>query len=306
MVKEKLPLRERLHKWRGEILGKSPANITFNLILYACMTVFALVMLYPFLFVVLESMKSVIPTDTGIPEYTYSLSAYLYVFTGIDGLMWSFFWSILVALVASVAHVFCVMLAAYPLSKKNLKGRTAFLLFVVFTMLFNGGMIPFYLLMHDLHLVNNPLIYILPGLVSGFDIVIAKNFFGGISESLAESAQLDGAGHYKIFFHIYLPLSWPIMATIGLWSFVGKWNDWMTGLLYMPDRKNMVLIQTFLRRVLIAATSQSGEVVDTQILNMSRSIRMAIIVVGMLPVVLMYPFVQKHFVKGVMLGSVKG
>ncbi len=295
-----------LRKKRKELLGKTPGNIVFNVLLYLGMTVFSLIMLYPFLYVVVESLKSVIPTDTGIPKYSYSLSAYAYVFTGIDGLMWSFVWSIFISLVAALTHVFCVMLSAYPLSRKNLKGRTFFLMFVVFTMLFNGGMIPFYLLMHDIHLVNNPLIYILPGLVSGFDIIIAKNFLSGISDSLAESAQLDGAGHYQIFFYIYLPLSAPIMATIGLWSFVGKWNDWMTGLLYMTDRPNLMLIQTFLRRVLTAASTQSGEVVDTQILSMSRSIRMAIIVVGMLPVVLMYPFVQKHFVKGVMLGSVKG
>ena len=202
-------------------------------------------------------------------------------------------------------HVFCCMLTAYPLTKKGLKGRTGILLFILFTMLFSGGLIPYYLLIQDLHLMNNPLIYILPGLVSGFDIIIAKNFLSGISDSLAESAQLDGAGEYRIFFSIYLPLSGPIMATLGLWSFVGKWNDWMTGVLYMQGKPNLQLIQTFLRRILNAATTQSG-VADTEILNLSASIRMAIVVVGMLPIVLMYPFVQKHFVKGVMLGSVKG
>ena len=124
-----------------------------------------------------------------------------------DGLVWSFVWSLLVSLAATVLHVFCCMLTAYPLTKKSLKGRTGILLFILFTMLFSGGLIPFYLLIQDLHLMNNPLIYILPGLVSGFDIIIAKNFLSGISDSLAESAQLDGAGEYRIFFSIY-PVSY--------------------------------------------------------------------------------------------------
>lgn len=292
--------------WRRQMLGKTPGTILFNVILYAALLLFAAVMLYPFIFVITESLKTVVPTNTGIPQYTYNLSAYVYVVTKVEGFLRSFLWSIFIALAATGCHVFFCMLSAYPLTKKGLKGRNVILLFIVFTMLFNGGMIPFYLLMRDLHLFNNPLIYILPGLVSGFDIIIAKNFLGGISSSLAESAQLDGAGEYQIFLRIYLPLSKPIMATLGLWCFVGKWNDWMTGLLYMQQKPNMVLIQTFLRRILNAATTQQGGMVDSEVLNLSTSIRMAIIVVGMLPVVLMYPFVQKHFVKGVMLGSVKG
>ncbi len=299
------PQKSRLRLWREQILGKSPGNIIFNSVLYLFFLAFAIVMLYPFLFVVVESMQSVKPGTEGNPEYIYSLTAYVYVFTKVEGLTWSFFWSILVALAAAVAHVFCCMLTAYPLARKDLRGRTPILLFILFTMLFNGGMIPFYLLMQDLGLRNNPLIYILPGLVSGFDIIIAKNFMGGIPESLGESARIDGAGDYRIFFSIYLPLSGPIMATLALWTFVGKWNDWMTCLLYMDKQPDLQLIQTFLRRILTAATTQEG-VADVEVLALSGTIRMAIIVVGMLPIVLMYPFVQKHFVKGVMLGSVKG
>lgn len=297
---------QRLHLWRREMIGKTPGNIVFNLLLYTFLVLFAVVMLYPFFFVVVESLQTVVPGNTGVPQYIYDLSAYTYVITEVEGFLWSFLWSITVCIVAAGLHVFFCVLSAYPLTKKNLKGRNGFLLFIVFTMLFNGGMIPFYLLMRDLKLFNNPLIYILPGLVSGFDIIIAKNFLSGISPSLGESAYLDGANEYQTFLRIYLPLSKPIMATIALWSFVGKWNDWMTGLLYMQQKPELVLIQTFLRRILNAATTQQGGAVDSEVLNLSTSIRMAIIVVGMLPVVLMYPFVQKHFVKGVMLGSVKG
>ena len=305
MVTGRAAKKGPVRAWLQKIFGKTPGNIVFNVLLYLFFIAFSAVTLYPFLFVVLESMKSVIPGTAGSPQYVYNLSAYFYVFTEVDGLVWSFVWSLLVSLAATVLHVFCCMLTAYPLTKKSLKGRTGILLFILFTMLFSGGMIPYYLLIQDIHLMNNPLIYILPGLVSGFDIIIAKNFLSGISNSLAESAQLDGAGEYRIFFSIYLPLSGPIMATLALWSFVGKWNDWMTGLLYMQGKPDLQLIQTYLRRILNAATTQSG-VADTEILNLSASIRMAIVVVGILPIVLMYPFVQKHFVKGVMLGSVKG
>lgn len=302
MVKKNSSIRA----WRREILGKTPGTIVCNLILYVILILFALVMLYPFVFVVIESLQTVIPTDTGVPQYTYNLSAYIYVITEVDGFLWSFIWSVLISVAAAGLHVFFCVLTAYPLTKRNLKGRNGILLFIVFTMMFSGGMIPFYLLMRQLNLFNNPLIYILPGLVTGYDIIIAKNFLSNISPSLAESAQLDGAGEYRIFMQIYLPLSKPILATIALWSFVGKWNDWMTGLLYMTKNKDLVLIQTFLRRILNAATTQQGGMVDSEVLNLSTSIRMAIIVVGMIPVVLLYPFVQKHFVKGVMLGSVKG
>ncbi len=297
--------KSKLRLLRERILGKTPGSIIFNCLLYLFFVAFVAVMLYPFAYVVKESMQSVKPGTEGNPQYVYDFTAYLYVFTKVDGLAWSFIWSILVAAAAAVTHVFCCMLTAYPLSRKDLKGRTPVLLFILFTMLFNGGMIPFYLLMQDLHLFNNPLIYILPGLVSGFDIIIAKNFMSGIPESLGESARIDGASDYGIFFRIYLPLSGPIMATLALWSFVGKWNDWMTGLLYMESKPELQLIQTFLRRILNAASTQEG-VADQEILALSGTIRMAIIVVGMLPIVMMYPFVQKHFVKGVMLGSVKG
>ena len=291
------------------LFGKTTGDITFNGVLFVILTLFSFTMLYPFLHIVISSVQTVIPAGTGTVQYTYNLSAYRYVLFKVNGFSASFVWSIFVALATAVCHVFCCMLTAYPLSRKNLKGRKFFLLYMVFTMMFGGGLIPYYLLIRDLGLFNNPLIYILPALVSGYDVIIARNFLAGIPDSLAESAQIDGASHYQTFFRIYLPLSKPIMATLGLWMFVGRWNDWMTGLLYMPKRPDLAMLQTFLRRVLNLATAQSsgsGNAVDSTLINLSGSIRTAIIVVGMLPIVLMYPFVQKYFVKGVLIGSIKG
>lgn len=296
----------RLRKWRRKVIGKTPGSIAFNLLLYFFLAAFACCTLYPFVYVIIESLKTVVPTNNGVPEYTYNLSAYVYVLTKIDGFLRTFVWSIIVSLVYAFLHVFFTLLSAYPLTRKDLMGRNVILKFMVVTMLFGGGMIPWYLLMKDLGFFNNPLIYFIPGLISAGDIIIARNFLSGISPSLGESARIDGAGEYRVFLQIYMPLSKPIMATLGLWAFVGKWNDWMTGVLYMQQKPELALIQTFLRRVLNTTVSQSEGGADAEILNLGTSIRMAVIVVGVLPVVVAYPFVQKHFVKGVMLGSVKG
>ncbi len=306
MVNRTVTRQSRFRSFRRRIFGKTPPTIAFNLTLYIIFAIVAFVTLYPFLYVVVESLKTVVPTDTGIPKYTYNLTAYLAVFRT-DGLVWSFVWSIIIVLISSVTHVFFCMLTAYPLSKRHLRGRTGFLVYLLITMMFSGGLIPFYMLIQDIGLMDNPLVYVLPGLVSAFDVIIAKNFLQGIPDDLEESAKLDGASDYRIFFRIYIPLSMPIIATLALWCGVGKWNDWMTGVLYMANRQELQLIQNYLRRMLIDASSTStGGMGDTEIKNMAASVQMATIVVGTIPIILIYPFVQKYFVKGVILGSIKG
>lgn len=304
MVSEKT-VRSRLKSWRKRILGKTPGSIVFNVCLYAVFLGFAFVMFYPFWHVLSQSFTETIVTDIG-PREQFGIAAYTYLLTNKD-IWWRFCWSLIVSVIFTVLHVFFCMLSAYPLSKKYLRGRVKILVFIVFTMLFSGGMIPFYVLMGELGLMNNPLIYFLPGLVSGFDIIICKNYLQGIPESLAESAKLDGANDYTIFLVIYLPLSLPIMATIGLWAFVGKWNDWMTGVLYMSRYPDLQLIQTLLRTILNTSGSMSGDgsSISSDIISKGSAVRMAIVVFGTLPIVLMYPFIQKYFVKGVILGSVK-
>lgn len=286
------------------ILGKTIKDRVYNIIVYILATLVALITLYPFLYVVVESLKVVIPQDTGIAKYKFSLSAYGYILKDLD-LLWSFLWSIIVVLISTIIHVFCCVLSAYPLSKKRLRGRKIVLIYIIITMLFSGGLIPYFILMDDLHLFNNPLIYIVPCLISGFDVIIAKNFFQSIPEELEDAAKIDGANDYQIFFKIYLKISLPIIATLALWFAVGKWNDWMTGILYMTDKPKLQLIQNYLRRILSTTTSQSGAGSDTTTMALASNIKMAIIVVGTLPIILIYPFVQKYFVKGVILGSVK-
>ena len=285
--------------------GLKASDKIFNVLLYLFFIIFAFATIYPFLHVVSESLKVVVPTDTGVPVYKFSFSAYGEILKE-EELTWAFVWSILVVIVSTAAHVFCCMLSAYPLSKKHLRGRTGLLMYIVITMLFSGGLIPYYVLMDNLGFFSNPLIYVVPCLVSGFDIIIAKNFLQSIPQSLEEAAKLDGANDYVIFFKIYLPQSFPIMATLALWFAVGKWNDWATGVLYMAEVPRLQLIQNFLRRIIASSnTTTGGGAGDDKYMLMGDNMKMAIVVVGTLPIVMVYPFVQKYFVKGVMLGSVK-
>lgn len=280
-------------------------SVIFNILNYILLTVFALAMLYPFYYVLETSLK-VHDISGEVAIVKYNFSAYVTILNN-DGLVQSFLLSILTVAVSTIIHVVFTMLAAYPLSRKHFRGRVAFLLFILFTMLFSGGLIPYYLLItKDLKLQDNILVYIIPGAVGGFNIIIVKNFLQTIPESLEESAKIDGANDLRILVSIFIPLSLPIIATIALWHAVSKWNDWMTGVLYVRD-KNLRVIQNFLRDILITASSSDGQgVVDPEIMNMAESVKMAAIVIGTLPIILIYPFVQKYFVKGVLLGSVKG
>ena len=238
-----------------------------------------------------------------VPVKVLSFESYFEILNN-DGLLKAFGLSIGVVIVYVILHVFLTMLSAYPLSRSYLKGKKFILLFLVITMLFSGGLIPYYILIRDLGLRGNVLVYIIPGLISPFNIIIARNFIQSIPSEIFESARIDGANEAQILFRIVFPLSGAIMATIALWSGVGKWNDWMTGVLYMTKEKDLWMIQQFLRNILITASSGQG-VVDPEIMMMAEGVKMAAIVISIVPIIVIYPFVQKFFVKGVLLGSVK-
>lgn len=261
-------------------------------------------MLSPFIYVLAESVKAKKLID-GIPTSIIGLSAYVTVLST-PNIVTAFVNTILAVLFGTAFAVALTMVGAYPLSRRDLKGRNVMIMYVLITMLFNGGLIPFYILIRNvLRLTDNFLVYIVIGATGAFNIFIVKGYYQSISESLYEAAALDGAGEFRIFGLIYFPLSYPIMATIALWVAVGKWNDYMTGLLYI-ESQNKLLIQNVLRGMLSTATSTSGVGGDSSQLALSESIKMATVVISMIPILCVYPFVQKYFTKGVMLGSVKG
>ncbi|MEK3916515.1 carbohydrate ABC transporter permease [Paenibacillus sp. FSL H7-0331] len=197
-------------------------------------------------------------------------------------------------------------MTAYPLAKAYFPLRRTWIVLIVFTMIFSGGLVPNYLLIKELGLLNSLWALILPGLISPFSLLIVRNFFQSIPVSLEESARIDGASELTVMRRIVLPLSMPVMATIALWTAVGHWNAFFDAILYMTD-KNKLVLQVILRKIILE--HQMIGQYDGAGLNMrtaQEAVEAATIIVSTLPILIVYPFLQKHFVKGVMLGSIKG
>lgn len=200
--------------------------------------------------------------------------------------------------------MFVITTAGYALSKE-FKGRTALMWFFVFTMLFGGGLIPSYLLNTALGLKNNFLVYIIPGAFSCYNLILIMNFFKSIPKALEEAALIDGASFFTVLWKIYLPLSKAGLATVALFIMVGNWNEWFTGILYMSDTKNYPLA-SFLQVIVVQGNKQDLALDPTSALAMSeRTIKAAQVFIGALPILLVYPFLQKYFVKGMVMGAVK-
>ena len=264
-----------------------------------------LVTLFPIVYVLFKSLTTYSVDILGNKSTKFDLGAYEYIFRD-DAILKAFLLTAFVVIVSTALHVFITMLAAYPLSKENLKGGKLMLVFVLITMVFSGGLMPYYILIGDLGLRNNIMVYIVPGLISGFNIIVARNFLAGIPNSLIESAKIDGASDFTIFFKIIIPLSKPIICTIALWFAVAKWNDWMTGLLYIRQG-DLKLLQNVLRDMLISGSGMNDALGlgTSDKFMLMENIKMAVIIVATVPILCVYPFVQKYFINGTMLGAVK-
>lgn len=206
--------------------------------------------------------------------------------------------------------LFFTALMAYAVSVKTLPGRTFFNFFFYFTTMFGGGMIPYYMLLRDLNLTKSFWLYVIPGIYSFFNFMLLRTNFSTIPSELRESAQIDGAGDVRTLFQIYLPLSMPILATLALFIGVGHWNDWFTGAYYQSDM-SLFPAATLLQKLLgeAASTIKSGQETVAQGGLQSytpQSLQMAFVMILTMPIVIVYPFLQKYYVKGVMVGSVKG
>lgn len=264
-----------------------------------------LVTMFPILYVLFKSLTTYSVDTLGKKSTKFDFGAYEYIFRD-DAILKAFLLTTFVVIVSTTLHVFITMLAAYPLSKENLKGGKAMLIFVLITMVFSGGLMPYYILIGDLGLRNNVMVYIVPGLISGFNVIVARNFLAGIPSSLIESAKIDGASDFTVFFKIILPLSKPIICTIALWFAVAKWNDWMTGLLYI-QQADLKLLQNVLRDMLISGSGMNDALGlgTSDKFMLMENIKMAVIIVATVPILCVYPFVQKYFINGTMLGAVK-
>ncbi|KUP32001.1 carbohydrate ABC transporter permease [Bacillus halotolerans] len=236
---------------------------------------------------------------------TFTLDAYRYVFST-PTFIRSMGVSIFITVAGTAVQLFFTFTMAYPLAKRHVKGRNLLLNLVIFSMLFSGGMIPTYLVVKSLGLLDSYWALILPMAINPFNLIIIKNFFQQLPRELEESAKIDGCSEIGVFWRIALPLSKPVIATFALFYAVGIWNDFFHALLYINDSAKWPL-QMVLRQVTILSdlTATNGETMQNTI-PPEQGIKLAVIVIATIPILAVYPFLQKHFAKGMLIGSVKG
>lgn len=291
-------------------MKKSLSYRIFLVINTTLLIVLALSCLYPFLnmfAISLSTNEAVMTGNVSIWPQGFNIEAYSRILK--EAQFWTGYKNTLIyTVIGTLVSLGMTIICAYPLSRKNLVGRKYILLFMIFTMYFGGGLIPSYLLIKNLGMMNTLAAIVLPGAISVYNMLIMKTFFQGIPESLIEAAQIDGMGHWGILCKIVLPLSKPILATMTLFYAVGYWNDWFTPLIYMNSNSKYP-VTLFLRDIVMGVTlqAQSGQAIDaTSATNvMAQTMQSATVMLVTIPILCIYPFVQKHFVKGVMLGSVK-
>ena len=210
--------------------------------------------------------------------------------------------TILITVIGTAVNLVLTGLMAYPLSRRNLPGRNFFLLMIVFTLLFSGGIIPTYLVVKSLGLLDSIWAMILPNAIWSFNVLIMKSFFEGLPEELFESARMDGAKEFRILLQIVTPLSIPVLLTVGLFYLVGHWNEFFQAIFYVTDR-TLYPLQVVVREILM----QSQQPLENaENMMPTQTMQMAAVMIASLPVIIIYPFLQKHFTKGMLLGSIKG
>lgn len=293
---------------RKQNLGDSIFSITNGIFMLFVMVV----TLYPFLNTIAVSFNNGLDTIRGgiyLWPREWTLQNYVSVFQN-PNLTQAAFISVARTVVGTVVQLFCTAMLAYVLSRKEYMFNKLVTTLFVMTMYFSGGLIPGYMLIKQVGLLNSFWVYIIPGLIGVFNMIVIRTYIQGLSEGLIESAKMDGAGDFRIFMRIVLPLSKPVLATVALFIAVGQWNSWFDSMLYTAGNRNLTTLQYELMKLLSSATSQGGTVnVDSfkNVTNMVTpvSIRAAITVVTAMPIVLLYPFLQKYFVTGLTIGGVK-
>ena len=278
----------------------------FDIFNYTFLGLLSLVMFLPFVNIIASSLT---PIDILVKQSfilfptRFSLDAYRYVFST-NTVLRGLFVSVGVTIVATFVNILLTSLTAYPLAHKLLVGRKAFIGMVIFTMVFNGGMIPTFIIVKDLGLINSYWSLILPTAISSFNLMLFKNYFQALPAELEESAKLAGYNDLSILFRIILPVSKPLIATFVVMFGVENWNSWFNAVLYL-NNGDMWPIQLILRQI-ITSSSQVGDAMGGTSFVPPATVRNCTIVIATLPILAVYPFLQKYFTKGLMLGSVKG
>lgn len=297
------------HTSRKNRIKMSVGDRIVDVLIYVIVGLIGISTLLPFLYVIAGSFSTeaeLTRRSFFIIPHEISLNAYYYIvktgeiFRGLKN-------SLFVTIVGTIVNMFFTTTFAYPLSKDYLRGRNTLLNMVIVTMLFGGGMIPTFIWMSTLGLYNTFWVLILMGAINPFNMIIVKNFFQDLPAELEEAARVDGCSDIRIFGQIILPLSKPVIASISLFYAVGHWNDYFSAMIYLKDSSKEV-VQIVLRRIVLLAGGIDTDKFDYEAQGVppDKAVKMAATMVATIPILVVYPFVQKYFAKGVMVGAVKG
>ncbi|GIO98080.1 putative ABC transporter permease protein YtcP [Paenibacillus lautus] len=291
------------------VQDKTISSRIFDIVNYTLLLIIGLVTILPFLHVIAGSFTTV--TELAQKQFVlfptvWSLDAYKYVFST-NTVFRSLGVSVGVTFLGTLFSMLLTCLMAYGLSRRDLDGRNFIMFMVLFTMLFSGGMIPTFLVVKEMGLIDTYAALIVPTAINAFNLIIMRNFFQNLPEGLEESAKIDGAGDWGILFRIVIPLSMPAIATISLFYAVTYWNTYMSAILYLNDATKWP-VQVILRQIVILASGLAADTsgMDEFVRPPEQTVKMAVIVIATLPILCVYPFLQKHFAKGALLGSIKG
>ena len=304
-------------KPRMESSGPVGQNATlgsriFDVLNYVIISLVAITTILPFIYIIGASFATEYELATRplfiIPR-AVTLDAYTYIFSS-PKILTAFGNSILITAAGTLINLFFTVTMAYAISKQRLRGRNFILNMVIISMFFSGGMIPGYIVVANiLNLKNTYWSVLLPGAISAYNMMIVKNFFQGIPQELEDSASIDGCNDIGVLWRIVLPLSLPVLATFGLFYAVGHWNSYFGAMIYMAGARDKWPLQVLLREIIILSNASAGDMANLDpefVQPPEQSIKMAVIVVSTVPIMCVYPFLQKYFVKGVMVGALKG
>ncbi|WP_339208289.1 carbohydrate ABC transporter permease [Paenibacillus sp. FSL K6-3182] len=298
-------------------MKRTSGEIISQIILIVLMLLLCLSVLYPFAYMLAISLNEGTDAAKGgvylLPR-AFTLINYEIVL-GNEVIQHAYLITILRTIAGTIAGLMVTLMVAFGLSYTKVPFRKSILSYILLTMLFSGGLVPLYIQLYNLGLINNFLVYIIPGMFSAWNMFVMLKFIQGIPEALVESAELDGAGPFRVLLQIIVPLSKPMLAAIGLFTAVGHWNDWFAGAFYVT-KQDLIPVQTFLQQLLSAQdmsailgsnSNQEALARGSQMQNVTlMSVKMATVMVSAIPILCVYPFLQKYFVKGVLIGSVKG
>ncbi len=282
----------------------------FNIVNYTLLAIFCLITIYPIYFVLIGSFNEgndymrggiyLFPREFSLSNYSVVLQdERLYIGMKI---------SVLRTVIGTVTSILFTAMVSYAMSRKNLIGRGPYYWMHLFTLFFNGGLIPYFLVLKNIYLINSFWVYIIPSLFSVFNMIIFNSFFREIPEELHESATVDGAGEFRIFWSMFIPLSVPVLATVALWNAVYHWNSFFDAMIFTTN-KDLMPLQLFLMKMIREAdVISNSQYIPPQVQKSIsvQTIRMAAIMISTVPILCVYPFLQRYFVTGFMVGSLKG